>query len=76
MIPMGVASYLSASRRGNSPILRGSLAGGVFVMLLAPSIFLQCAPFALGVLLGWFGGALVGSVIGGAIGYWVRYKLA
>jgi hypothetical protein len=78
MIPMAIASYLSASSalRRNSPILRGSLAGGMFVMLLAPSIFLQCAPFALGVLLGWFGGALVGSIVGGAIGYWVRCKLA
>lgn len=76
MVPMAIASYFSASRHGNSPILRGSLAGGMFVLLLAPSIFLQCAPFALGVLIGWFGGALVGSVVGGAIGYWVRYKLA
>lgn len=76
MVPMAIASYFSAKRCGNSPILRGSLAGGVFVLLLAPSIFLQCAPFALGVLIGWFGGALAGSVVGGAIGYWVRYKLA
>ncbi len=76
MIPMGIASYLSATRRAPGPLLRGSMAGGVFVLLLAPSIFLQCAPFALGTLVGWFGGALVGSVIGGSIGYWVRFRLA
>ncbi len=52
------------------------MAGAMFAMLLAPSIYLQCAPFALGVLLVWFGGALVGSVLGGLIGYWVRYRLA
>lgn len=74
LIPMAIAAYLSASGRGKNPILRGSLAGGMFMLLLTPGIFLQCAPFALGVVLGWFGGALVGSVIGGAIGYWIRYR--
>lgn len=76
LIPMSIAAYLTASRRGKNPLLRGSLAGGMFMLLLIPGIFLQCAPFALGVVLGWFGGALVGSVIGGVIGYWVRYRLA
>lgn len=76
LIPMAIAAYLSASERGKNPILRGSLAGGMFMLLLTPGIFLQCAPFALGMVLGWFGGALVGSVIGGAIGYWIRYRFA
>ena len=76
LLPMGIAAYLSASRRGKNPFLRGSLAGVMFMMLLIPGIFLQCAPFALGVVLGWFGGALVGSLAGGVIGYWIRYRLA
>lgn len=76
MIPMGIAAYLTASRRSNGALLRGSLAGAMFVLLLAPSIFLQCAPFALGTLVGWFGGALVGSIVGGSIGYWMRFRLA
>jgi hypothetical protein len=76
LIPMGIASYLTASRRVNGVLLRGSMAGGMFVLLVAPSIFLQCAPFALGTLVGWFGGALVGSVIGGSLGYWMRFRLA
>ncbi len=76
LIPMSIAAYLTASGRGKNPLLRGSLAGGMFMLLLIPGIFLQCAPFALGVVLGWFGGALVGSVIGGVIGYWIRYRLA
>ncbi len=76
LIPMSIAAYLSANRRGKNPLLRGTLAGGMFMLLLIPGIFLQCAPFALGVVLGWFGGALVGSVIGGVIGYWIRYRLA
>lgn len=76
LIPMGIAAYLSAGRQKNNPLLRGSLAGGMFMLLLTPGIFLQCAPFALGVVLGWFGGALVGSVLGGAIGYWIRYRVA
>lgn len=75
LIPMGLAAFFSVNRREKNPLLHGSLAGGMFAIMLAPSIFMQCAPFVLGVLLGWFGGALVGSVVGGAIGYWIRYKL-
>jgi hypothetical protein len=74
LIPMSLAAYLSAGGGRGNPLLRGSLAGGMFMLLIIPGIFLQCAPFALGVVLGWFGGALVGSVIGGAIGYWIRYR--
>ncbi|MFQ5641748.1 MAG: anti-sigma factor family protein [bacterium] len=76
MIPMSISAYFSGSRSGTHPLAKGSLAGVMFVALLAPSIYLQCAPFALGVLLVWFGGALLGSVLGGVIGYWVRYRFA
>ena len=76
LIPMGIASYLAGGERRDVTPLQGSLAGAVFVLLLAPSIFLHCAPLALGTLVGWFGGALVGSMIGGSIGSWARYRLA
>lgn len=76
LIPMTVAVYVSGSRTGRHPLAKGSLTGSMFVALLAPSIYLQCAPFALGVLLVWFGGAFFGSVLGGALGYWIRYRLA
>ena len=76
LIPMSIAAYFSGSRTGNHPFAKGSMAGVMFMALLAPSIYLQCAPFALGVLLVWFGGALLGSVLGGALGYWVRYRFA
>ncbi len=72
MIPMGIGAFVAAGRIAGNPLLRGSLAGAVFMSLLAPAIFLQCAPFALGVVLGWFGGALAGSLLGGALGYWLR----
>lgn len=78
MLPMTIASYFSAKKhaRQNQILRRGSLAAVMFTFLLAPSIYLQCTPFALGLLIGWFSGALVGAVIGGTVGYWVRYKLA
>lgn len=78
MLPMTIAAYFSAKKhvRRNHILRRGSLAAVMFVFLLAPSIYLQCAPFALGLLVGWFSGALVGAVVGGTVGYWVRYKLA
>lgn len=76
LIPMTVGAYFCASRWGNKPILRGSIAGAMFMLLLTPGIFLQCAPFALGIVLGWFGGALVGSVVGGVLGFWARIHFA
>lgn len=76
LIPMGIAAYFSGSKSGRHPLAKGSMAGVMFVALLAPSIYLQCAPFALGVLLVWFGGALLGSVLGGTLGYWIRYRFA
>lgn len=78
MLPMTIASYFSAKKhaRRNQIFRRGSLAAVMFVFLLAPSIYLQCTPFAFGLLIGWFSGALVGAVVGGTVGYWVRYKLA
>jgi len=78
MLPMTIASYFSAKKhaRRNQIFRRGSLAALMFVLLLAPSIYLQCTPFAFGLLIGWLSGALVGAVIGGTVGYWVRYKLA
>lgn len=76
LLPMSIAAYFTGSRSGNHPLAKGSMAGVMFVALLAPSIYLQCAPFALGVLLVWFGGALLGSVLGGVLGYWVRYRFA
>lgn len=76
LVPMSIAAFLSGSRTGQHPLARGSMAGVMFVLLLAPSIYLQCAPFALGVLLVWFTGAFVGSVLGGVLGYWIRYKFA
>lgn len=78
MLPMTIASFFSAKKhaRWNQIFRGGSLAAIMFVFLLAPSIYLQCTPFALGLLLGWFSGALAGAVVGGTVGYWVRYKLA
>ena len=75
LVPMAIGAFVAAGRYAGHPVLRGSLAGGVFMLLLAPAIFLQCAPFALGVVLGWFGGALLGSLIGGALGYWMRFRV-
>jgi len=78
MLPMTIASYFSAKKHSRRPQIfrRGSLAALMFVLLLAPSVYLQCTPFAFGLLIGWLSGALVGAVIGGTVGYWVRYKLA
>lgn len=78
MLPMTIASFFSAKKhaRGNKIFRRGSLAALMFVLLLAPSVYLQCTPFAFGLLIGWLSGALVGAVIGGTVGYWVRYKFA
>ncbi len=75
LVPMAIGAFVAAGRYAQHPVLRSSMAGGVFMLLLAPAIFLQCAPFALGVVLGWFGGAMLGALVGGVLGYWARHRL-
>lgn len=76
LVPMGLAAFISLHRNENYALVHGSIAGVMFALLLIPGIVMQCAPFAFGVLLGWFSGALAGSVLGGALGYWLRAKLS
>ena len=75
LIPMAIAAYLSGGISERHFFTRGSLAGLLFILLVAPGIYLQCAPFTIGVLLVWFGGTVVGSVIGGVMGLLVRYQV-
>ncbi len=73
-IPMTLATYLSCGQT-QRPLWKGALAGGLFVLLLLPGLYLKCAPFTFGILLGWSAGSLVGSVAGGSFGLWLRYQL-
>lgn len=75
-LPMAIAAYLTPGPLRENTAMQGTLAGGMFALLLTPGIIMQCAPFAFGVLIGWFTGALLGSVLGGMLGFWLRARIA
>ncbi len=49
--------------------LRGSL---LYLLLVAPAMYLQCASLSLGIMAPWIGGALSGALTGGLAGLWIR----
>ena len=61
----------SASRRWHPRPRRVLIAGGFFLILVAPAIFLQCTYFTIGAFLAWLLGAVAGSLAASAAGYWI-----
>lgn len=62
-----------AKRPGERAVLeQGIRLGGLYGLLIAPSIFLRCFPLALAVTAPWMAGALVGIFAGSIAAAWVR----
>jgi len=77
LVPLFLLSVATGKRYRSGLLKGGILAGGMFFFLMAPAIFIQCSAFTAGALLGWLGGAVIGSTVGGVAGYWVyRHVLA
>ncbi len=77
LVPLFLLSIATGKRYRSGPLKGGIIAGGMFFFLLAPAIFIQCSAFTAGALLGWLGGAVIGSTVGGVAGYWIyRHTLA
>lgn len=77
LVPLFLLSLATGKRYRSGLVRGGLLAGGMFFFLLAPAIFIQCSAFTAGAFLGWLGGAVIGSTVGGVAGYWVyRHALA
>ncbi len=71
LVPLFLLSVATGKRYRSGPLKGGLIAGGMFFFLLAPAIFIQCSAFTAGALLGWLGGAVIGSTVGGVAGYWL-----
>jgi len=71
LVPLFLLSVATGKRYRSGPLKGGLIAGGMFCFLLAPAIFIQCSAFTAGALLGWLGGAVIGSTVGGVAGYWL-----
>ncbi len=71
LVPLFLLSVATGKRYRSGPLQGGLIAGGMFFFLLAPAIFIQCSAFTAGALLGWLGGAVIGSTVGGVAGYWL-----
>ena len=72
LIPLLVVSFAFGERTQRRPIAHGLLCAGFFFLLTLPAIYLQCGAFSLGVGLSWIGGALLGSLAGAPLGFWLR----
>lgn len=72
LVPLLVVSFAFGERARRRPILHGLLCAGLFFLLTLPAIYLQCGAFSLGVGLSWIGGALLGSLAGAPLGFWLR----
>ncbi len=72
LVPLLVVSFAFGERAQRRPIAHGLLCAGFFFLLTLPAIYLQCGAFSLGVGLSWIGGALLGSLAGAPLGFWLR----
>jgi len=74
LVPLLVVSFAVGQRAQRRPIVHGLLCAGFFFLLTLPAIYLQCGAFSLGVALSWIGGALLGSLAGAPLGFWLRMQ--
>lgn len=72
LVPLLVVSFAFGERAQRRPLAHGLLCAGFFFLLTLPAIYLQCGAFSLGVGLSWISGALLGSLAGAPLGFWLR----
>ncbi len=75
LMPLLLVSFALGERVRGRPLLHGLFCAGLFFFLALPAIYLQCGAFSLGVGLSWVAGALLGSVVGAPLGFWLRGRL-
>jgi hypothetical protein len=53
-------------------LVEGTTLSGVYALLIAPAVYLQCAPLPLDVTAVWMAGAILGVALGGPVGLRLR----
>jgi len=69
--PLLVAHRVAGRTPGPVPPSQGLASGLLYLLLVAPVFYLQCAALALGVGATWMAGGIVGVLAGGPAGIWL-----
>jgi hypothetical protein len=71
--PLLVAHVVTGHQPRHVPSSQGLTSGLLYLMLIAPAFYLQCAALAMGVGATWMAGAIVGVLAGGPAGMWLAW---
>lgn len=72
--PLLVAHVVMGRQPRQGPSSQGLASGLLYLMLIAPVVYLQCAALALGVGATWMAGGIVGVLGGGPAGMWLAWQ--
>ncbi|NOT53474.1 MAG: hypothetical protein HOP18_02605, partial [Deltaproteobacteria bacterium] len=75
LIPLLVVSFVIGKELWDEPLKHGLLCGGLFFLLILPTIHLQSGALSMGVEVSWAVGALLGSLLGACSGFGLRTHL-
>lgn len=70
-VPVSLASAILGKEVEGSPTMSGVGSGLLYLLLIAPAIYLQCASLTLGIMATWTAGAIPGALAGGPTGLWL-----
>jgi len=74
--PLLVSHAVTGHRSRSTPASQNLGSGLMYLLLIAPVFYLQCAALALGVGATWMGGAIVGVLAAGSAGMWLAEQRA
>jgi len=72
--PLLVAHVVTGRQPRQWPSSQGLASGLLYLMLIAPVFYLQCAALALGVGATWMAGGIAGVLAGGPVGMWLAWQ--
>jgi Putative zinc-finger len=75
LVPLLLVSFAIGKELWAEPLKHGLLCGGLFFLLILPTIYLQAGSLSVGVELSWAVGALLGSLLGACSGFGLRTHL-
>lgn len=74
--PLLVSHVVTGYQSRDTPARQSLASGLMYLLLIAPVFYLQCAALALGVGATWMGGAIVGVLAAGPAGMWLAGQKA
>lgn len=74
--PLLVSHVVTGYQSGDTPASQSLASGLMYLLLIAPVFYLQCAALALGVGATWMSGAIAGTLATGPAGLWLAGQRA